>query len=261
MTPDEEKYFARLARHGDELGRSRLIMHNIRLVASEALRYYNARIPDNTQIVSVIQEGIFGLIKAVERFDPERGYRFSTYATHWIRRFIYRGSNGLRFIRLPHYIHGILARLPGVTANLKQAKGGKDPTSKEIANELNEREGAYHLAVKAAHSTNIVKPDPNEEITEPGLPADYIDACNADVSATPPLDTLIDEEMVERLEEALDTLSDRDALVVRMRYGIGYKEPFTLQQIGDKVDLSRERIRQIESASIERLQAYFRDEL
>lgn len=260
LTPDEERYFSRLARMGDELGRTRLIMHNIRLVASEALRYYNARIPDNTQIVSVITEGIFGLMKAVERFDPERGFRFSTYATHWIRRFIYRGSNGLRFIRLPHYIHGILARLPTKLAELE--KKGKDPTPKEIAKALKEREGAYHLAVQAAHTTNIVKPTHTSEAEgyQADLSEDYIDACNEDKNAINPLDALIDMEMGERLTKALDTLSSRDRKVIEMRYGIGYKRTYTLQEIGNAVNLSRERIRQIENSSVKRLQEHFQEQ-
>ncbi len=258
LTPDEERYFSRLARLGDELGRNRLVMHNIRLVASEALRYYNTRIPDNTQIVAVIQEGIFGLIRAVERFDPERGFRFSTYATHWIRRFIYRGSNSLRFIRLPHYIHGILARLPSITSELEREKG-EAPTPAEIAVKLKEREGAYHLAVQASHTTNIVKPSGSSETAEHGVSEDYLDACNEDKKTGSPLDKLIDMEMDERLKTALGTLSKRDRKVIEMRFGIGYKRPYTLQEIGDEVSLSRERIRQIENMSVVKLKDYFKD--
>lgn len=258
LTPDEERYFSRLSHLGDELGRNRLVMHNIRLVASEALRYYNTRIPDNTQIVAVIQEGIFGLIRAVERFDSERGFRFSTYATHWIRRFIYRGSNSLRFIRLPHYIHGILARLPSVTSELEREKGVA-PTPAEIAVKLKEREGAYHLAVQASHTTNIVKSSGSGETMEHGVSEDYLDACNEDKKAVAPLDMLVDMEMGERLKTALGTLTDRDRQVIEMRFGIGYKRPYTLQEIGDEVHLSRERIRQIENISVIKLTKYFKD--
>jgi RNA polymerase primary sigma factor len=259
LTQDEERYFSRLAHLGDELGRNRLVMHNIRLVASEALKYYNTRIPDNTQIVAVIQEGIFGLIRAVERFDPERLFRFSTYATHWIRRFIYRGSNSLRFIRLPHYIHGILARLPTISAELER-EGGKAPTAAEIAARLKEREGAYHLAVQASHTTNIVKPAQTDEMSELGVSEDYLDSCNEDQKAVDPLDMLVDVEMGERLQAALDTLSVRDRKVVKMRYGIGYARTHTLAEIGTEVNLSRERIRQIENGSVEKLKDYFKEQ-
>lgn len=262
LTPEEERYFARLARLGDELGRARLVMHNIRLVASEALNYYNTRIPDNTQIATVIQEGIFGLIRAVERFDPERGYRFSTYATHWIRRFIYRGSNSLRFIRLPHYIHGILARLPSVTEELKRTNGGVEPSPAAIAKRLKEREGAYHLAVKASHSTNIVKPAVNDDhVPESRIAEDYLDACNEDPNAEDPLDLLIHSEMSERIKKALrKLLTARDRKVVCMRFGLGYPRAYTLQEIGEKVNLSRERIRQIENSSLKRLKEHLKEE-
>lgn len=256
LTWDEERYFARLAHLGDEIGRDRLVMHNIRLVAAQALHYFSARMTDNTQVVTVIQEGIFGLMRAVERFDPERGYRFSTYATHWIRRFIFRGSSALRFIRLPHYIHGILARLPGVTAELEQKKG-RHPTSQEIARKLKEREGAYHLAMHASHSTNIVKPLNTEESSEGGVTEDYMDACNEDPSAVDPLESLVDDETKERLAKALLTLPERDQTVIKMRFGIGYERSYTLQEIGAAVNLSRERIRQIEHLCLVRLRENF----
>lgn len=257
LTHDEEIYFARLAHSGDVLGRDRLIMHNLRLVVSETLKHYSPRMSDTTQAVIVICEGIFGLMSAIDRFDPEMGNRFSTYATHWVRRFIYRGSNELRFIRLPHYIQGILARSPAVERELS-LQLGRDPTVDELADNLGERKSAYRLAMGASQNTNIIKPVPGLTGEFEGAGENYLDSCNCDPSLTDPLEDMIDDEEKEVLLQSIKRiLSPREATVLRMRYGIG-TTTHTLQEIGKKLKLSRERIRQIENQALDILKQHYR---
>ncbi len=255
LTAQEEVFFAKMAHRGEVLGRDRLIMHNIRLVAAETLRYFKGKTADDTQAVSVISEGVFGLIRAVERFDPDRGFRFSTYATHWIRRFIYRGSNGLRFIRLPHYIHGILARLGPTTAALREELG-RDPLGKEVADRLGQREGAYRLAVQASGNTNIVHPVQTNACRPDGVHEDYLDTCNKCSKTVDPADALLASEAKELLLAALKKIDRRLATVVMMRYGVGFKRKSTLQEIGEKLSLSRERVRQLEAEGKDQLRIY-----
>jgi RNA polymerase sigma factor (sigma-70 family) len=256
LTADEEIFFAEMAHRGESLGRDRLIMHNIRLVAAEALRYFKGKTSDDTQAVSVISEGVFGLMRAVERFDPSRGFRFSTYATHWIRRFIYRGSNGLRFIRLPHYIHGILARLGSTTAVLEEELG-REPDSREMADALGQREGAYHLAVQAASNTNIIRPIVTDETREiGGVSDDYLDNCNECPKCVDPVDALLASEAKAMLMKALTMIDSRLATVVKMRYGVGCDRKYTLQEIGLYLNLSRERVRQLEAEGKNDLKTY-----
>lgn len=259
LTADEEVFFSKMARSGNALGRDRLIMHNIRLVAAEALRYFKGKSSDDTQAVSVISEGLFGLIRAVERFDPDRGYRFSTYATHWIRRFIYRGSNSLRFIRLPHYIHGILARMASTSA-LLEAQLGREPDSREMADALGQREGAYRLAVQAGSNTNIIRPVVNDDNREVGgVSEDYLDQCNVCQKCVDPADALLATEARELLLKALDAIDDRLAEVVKMRYGVDCERKYTLQEIGEKLNLSRERVRQLEAEGKDHLRVYLNE--
>ena len=256
LTAQEEVFFSKMALRGETLGRDRLIMHNIRLVAAEALRYFKGKNSDSTQAVSVISEGIFGLMRAIERFDPDRGFRFSTYATHWIRRFIYRGSNGLRFIRLPHYIHGILARLGPVTAILKDELG-REPEPPEVAEALGQREGAYHLAVQAATNTNIIRPLHTNEMREAGVTEDYLDNCNECPKCVDPAEALFVSEAKSLLLNALTKINKRLATVVQMRFGVGkYDRKYTLQEIGEHLSLSRERVRQLEAEGKENLRVY-----
>ena len=254
LTADEEVWLSKEIHKGKRSRyphvRDRLIVHNIRLVVHQALRYARQRrCTDPSYIISLISDGMLGLLVTSGRYRWQTGNRFSTYATHWIRRFIHRGSNELRFIRLPHYIHGILAKTPSTIERMR-AEGNECPTAEQIAEEMNERVGSFELAVEAGRSTNIVKPVSyydDEDWTE------YLEGETEE--EVDPLFTTLGKENTALLWKALDALKTREAMIVMMRHGIEC-EPMTLAEIGAVYRLSRERIRQIEREALTRMQRF-----
>ncbi|MGQ9457650.1 MAG: sigma-70 family RNA polymerase sigma factor, partial [Anaerolineae bacterium] len=229
-------------RKGQE-AREKLIRANTRLVVSVAKRYVGQGVP----LPDLIQEGNLGLMRAVNKFDYRRGYKFSTYATWWIRQAVSRAvSDQGRTIRLPVHMGDSIRRLYRTIHQLEQ-EWGRPPTPEEIAEamDLDPRRVRWMLRV-SRHPLSLEQPVGEEEDSELGS---FIE----DDDSTPPPEAADQTLLREKLEELLDTLSPREARILRLRFGLQDGHYYTLEEVGKKFGLTRERIRQIEAQALNRL--------
>lgn len=243
LTAQEEVYFARLVIKGDLAARNRMVESNLRLVVKIARRYMNRGL----SLLDLIEEGNLGLIHAVEKFDPERGFRFSTYATWWIRQTIERAlMNQTRTIRLP--IH-IIKEINGYLRTARQLAQTLDhePSAEEIA------EAMGKSVAEVKHMLQL-----NERVASVDMPIgrdedrSLLDAIPDDNNADP-LQLLQDADLHEKLSNWLEQLNDKQRTVVKRRFGIGGVEKATLEQIGSEIGVTRERVRQIQIDALRRL--------
>jgi RNA polymerase nonessential primary-like sigma factor len=250
LTAKEEVYYARLALTGQESARNRMVECNLRLVVKIARRYMNRGLT----LLDLIEEGNLGLIHAVEKFDPERGFRFSTYATWWIRQTIERAiMNQTRTIRLPiHIIKEINLYLR--TARRLAQTLDHEPSAEEIAQAMNkpvsEVKRMLSLNERVASVDTPIGKDEDRSLLD-AIPDDN----NAD-----PSQLLQDEDLNEKLDLWLNQLSEKQRIVVERRFGLNGQERTTLEQVGNEIGVTRERVRQIQIDALKRLRKILENE-
>ena len=243
LTPEEEQALGRQAAKGDEAARKRMIESNLRLVVKVAKRYMG----QGLSLLDLIEEGNIGLIKAVERFKPEKECRFSTYAVLWIRQSIERGLvSHSRTVRLPAHVVGDLKRMVRTTRTLTQ-RLGREPLLEELAKEMGvEADYMHRLMMAVRKATSLEAPLDEDEHYHL---ADIL----SEEERPGPFSITEHIELVKLVTSWLELLSPPEKAVIKLRFGLRDGEPKTLEAIGEMFGVTRERIRQIEVKALKRL--------
>ena len=249
LTAEDEQMLARQIALGDVQARDRMVRANLRLVVNIARSY----VSKGLAIQDLIEEGNLGLLRAVEGFDPDMGTRFSTYASYWIKQSIKRALiNSSKTIRIPAYMVELLSKWRRATARLSDELG-RMPTQEEIARILGLPKKKLPIIKKAIQVYNAT---PQSDQTDSGW---SLGEMVMDERLRAPDDVMVDHDVLKTAIELLSTLDTREATVLKMRFGLNDTTPHTLKEIGAALGLTRERVRQIETEALARLQYALKD--
>ena len=244
LTAEQEIELSKKIVAGDQDAINKMICSNLRLVISIAKKYTNT---NSLSFLDLIQDGNLGLIKAVERYDYEKGFRFSTYATWWIRQSITRGiADTDRTIRIPVHMGEIVRKIMS-TAQVMEKEDGSWPDMKLLSKELDITEENIEKAFRiAVHPISLETP-----IGDDGTA--YLGGYIEDAESVSPEECAIDSSLHKEINKQLHTLNERERKVLELRFGLNNGQPHTLEQVGNQFGVTRERIRQIESKALQKL--------